>query len=564
MTRQDLHRRDTAPIEKIDAAGVLETPPPRLAHLVKLGLLGLAFGGIFVGLHMVSDNEDRLLLETLTILDLLALSFLLLLGIRRWREAAAYTIRAQHLVSELETARQSAISANLAKSRYLASVSHEIRSPLNAIYGYAQLFERGDGVNAQEAARVILRCSEHLTNLVEGLLDISQLEFGMLRVRTEEVRLNSFLDHIVSMMRPAAHAKGLTFTLEKTGRLPEIARFDQNRLRQVLINLLSNAIKFTQQGSVTLKVGYAGQIATFEVKDTGPGIAPEDRQRIFEPFERGEGRESGAGLGLAISRTLVEILGGQLDLVSTPEGGSCFRIVMMLSEVAGKALSSAPMRKLTGYEGKPRHVLLVEDDADQRQFLEQLLRGLGFQVEARPDGEQALLAARETPPDLAILDISLPGLSGWEIGCELRAMFGDRLQILMLSANSEELHRPEHDSPQHDRFLVKPVEFESLVGAIGDLLQLTWRWQDDAPDVGSAGPDTPSALQPAPVALDDTARKHIARMQECLRIGHIRGIETEIKQLERASPAAEPLVRQLYQHLDRYDLTAMARLLQDY
>ncbi len=124
-------------------------------------------------------------------------------------------------------------------------------------------FERGDGVNAREAARVILRCSEHLTNLVEGLLDISQLEFGVLRVRTEEVRFGPFMDQIVSMMRPAALSKGLAFLYEPPERTPDVVRLDPSRFRQVLINLLSNAIKFTDQGSVTLKVSYTGQIATF-------------------------------------------------------------------------------------------------------------------------------------------------------------------------------------------------------------------------------------------------------------------------------------------------------------
>ncbi|MBU0554741.1 MAG: response regulator [Alphaproteobacteria bacterium] len=563
MARLDPPRWAITPHDEIEPLGVTPPPAPTGGQLVKLGLIGLLLAGLLVGLHMVTDDQDRLL-ETLTVLDLLGLCFLLLLGVRRWREAAARSIRAEEAMVELETARQSAINANLAKSRYLASVSHEIRSPLNAIYGYAQLFERGDGVNAQEAARVILRCSEHLTNLVEGLLDISQLEFGMLRVRTEEVRLGAFIDQIVSMMRPAAHAKGLTFTLEKGGRLPEVARFDQNRLRQVLINLLSNAIKFTAQGSVTFKVTYAGQIATFEVLDTGPGIPAEDQKRLFEPFERGEGSEPGAGLGLAISKTLVDILGGQLDLHARPGGGSCFRIVMMLSEVAGKTLPSAPMRKLIGHEGRQRRILLVEDDADQRHFLEQLLRGLGFHVEARPDGEQALIAARDTPPHLAILDISLPGLSGWEIAAKLRAQFGDRIQILMLSANSQELHRPEHDSPEHDRFLVKPVEFESLVGAIGDLLQINWRWQSDATPTDEAATDRAALPNSAGADLNEAARTHISRLKECLRIGHIRGIENEIKQLEGADPGAEGLVRQLYDHLDRYDLTAMARLLQDY
>jgi CheY-like chemotaxis protein/anti-sigma regulatory factor (Ser/Thr protein kinase) len=371
-------------------------------------------------------------------------------------------------------------------------------------------------------------------------------------------------------MRPAALSKGLAFNYEPAGRLPEIVRLDQSRFRQVLINLLSNAIKFTDSGSVTLKVGYSGQIATFEIRDTGPGIAPEDHERIFERFERvGDGgtepnarSKPGAGLGLAIARTIVEILGGKLELESALGAGTCFRITMMMSEVAGKVAPLAPTRRLVGYEGRQRTILLVEDDADQRFFMEKLLSSIGFAVLARENGEAALDAAATSAIDLAILDISLPGLSGWEIGMRLRESHGDALQILMLSANSDEFHRPDFATPQHDRFLVKPVEFETLVDTVGGLLGLAWRWDQ------SSNPPTPAEVEPdragtTEQALDEGGRAHVARLREYLRIGYVRGIEAEIRQLEEVAPDARPLVSRLYALLDRYDLAGMAKLLQE-
>ncbi len=542
---------------------------PSSRHLFLLGSLGLIGGCLLVSLHMATDGQD-FLLETLTVLDLAGLAILLLVGVKRSRDKAIKDAVAAELLAHLSHAKQSAESANLAKSRYLASISHEIRSPLNAIYGYAQLFERGDGVNAQEAARVILRCSEHLTNLVEGLLDISQLEFGVLRVRTEEVRLGQFMEQVISMMRPAASSKGLTFIYDGPERLPEVVRLDQNRFRQVLINLLSNAIKFTEQGSVTLKLRYAAQIAIFEVSDTGPGIPAEDHERIFERFERGTQEpvganrtpKPGAGLGLAIARTIVEILGGKLELQSEVGKGTTFRITMMLSEVSGRHAQLAPVRKLIGHEGRQRTILLVEDDGDQRFFLETLLRSLGFIVFACPNGEEALERSETVQPDLAILDISLPGLSGWQTGEALRERFGEPLQILMLSANSEELHRPEYDTPRHDRFLVKPVEFESLVDMMGDMLGLTWCRDDsvdDAPLVATSNAEQTISL----ADVGEDAMPHVVRLREFLRIGYTRGIEAEIKQLEQAAPQAQALVRQLYDCLDRFDLAAMARLVQE-
>ena len=468
-------------------------------------------------------------------------------------------------VAALEQAKEASESANEAKSRYLANVSHELRSPLNAIYGYAQLVER-DGVEPREAARVILRCAEHLTYLVEGLLDISQLESGVLRVRSEEVRLAQFMDQIVSMMKPAASSKGLEFVYVPPERMPELVRLDQSRFRQVLLNLLSNAIKFTDKGSVTLKLGYSGQIATFEVCDTGPGIPAEDHVRIFERYERGgqgearnsgpSGRKPGAGLGLAIARTIVEILGGKLELESTVGIGTCFRITIMLGEVLGRMPTDAPTLRRVGYNGRPRAVLLLEDDPDQRLSLERLLRSLGFVVSSAESGEAALAIQMAGPPDIAILDISMPGISGWETARRLRARHGDDLRILMFSANSEERHRPEDDDPAHDMFLVKPVEFETLVGTVGELLGLSWRWESGGPSAGQQANASAEGIQ-----LDDKGRAHIARIQEFLRIGFVRGIETEIRALEAHCPAAQPLVRKLFDYLDRYDLAGMARLL---
>ncbi len=541
----------------VDAIGGHRLSQLTLGRLIGLALAATGLGGVFIALHSLTSDQDAIF-EGLMLIDMVGLGAVLLLAVRQLRLTRA----AEAQLADLNRAKQAAEAANLAKSRYLASVSHEIRSPLNAIYGYAQLFERGDGVNAQEAARVILRCSEHLTNLVEGLLDISQLEFGVLRVRTEEVRLPPLIDQIVAMMRPAAATKGLDFIYEPSERMPDFVRLDQSRFRQVLINLLSNAIKFTDSGSVTLRTSYSGQMATFEVRDTGPGIAPEDHERIFERFEQATPAEGarlklGAGLGLAIARTIIEILGGRLELESDLGAGACFRITMMISEVAGKVAAHVPTRRVIGYEGRQRTILLCEDDADQRLFLERLLRAIGFDVHAHPNGEAAL-AADHAAPDLAILDISMPGISGWDVAMGLRARGGDALQILMLSANSDELHRPDFETPEHDRFLVKPVEFAHLVETIGDLLGLTWRWDADAELATEPAPASPSCD-----ALDATARAHLVRLKEFLRIGYVRGIEAEIRQLEDAAPQANALVHQLYDCLDRYDLAGMAKLLKE-
>jgi signal transduction histidine kinase/DNA-binding response OmpR family regulator len=453
-------------------------------------------------------------------------------------------------------AKEAADVANHAKARYLANVSHEIRSPLNAIYGYAQLVEQEADVRPRDAARVIRRCAEHMTSLVESLLDISRLENGLLRVRSEIVRLPDFLDQIVWMMRPAAEAKGLTFVHELPARLPEFVKTDPSRLRQALINLIGNAIKFTDEGSVTLRVAYRGQIATLEIEDTGPGIAPEDQQRIFDPYEQAGGHaRPGVGLGLPITQAIIEILGGKLELESEPGRGSCFRVTLMLSEPANALAPEAPTRRIVGHEGPQRSILLVDDDPDQRDFLERFLVACGFEVVALPNGETAVALCGSRAFDLAVLDISLPGLSGWETAARIREALGQDIQIVMASANAQEFHRPEYHQPTHDHFLVKPYRLDKMAEAIAALLRLSWKWEATGTADGGAAPVRETGLPAA-------AELHVERLRERIQIGHVRGIEAEIALLADAAPGHGRLVSALYAALDEFDLAGMAKLLE--
>ncbi|HTN14669.1 MAG TPA: ATP-binding protein [Sphingomonadaceae bacterium] len=531
----------------------------RLATFV----LGVIFaGGLFdialLAIEIDTDWSDRPvhLLAVLTLLFMLAaVGF----GFRLLRNRMARSPAEQGVLDDLRRDKEAAETSNLAKARYLANVSHEIRSPLNAIYGYAQLIEQEANVQPKDAARIIRRCAEHMTSLVESLLDISRAQNGVLRLRNEVVRLPDFIEQIVMMMRPAAQAKGLEFICENAGRLPEFIRIDQSRFRQALINLLTNAIKFTDRGSVTFRISYRGQTATFEVIDTGPGIAPEDQRRIFDPYERigiGEvAAQPGIGLGLPITKAIVEILGGMLELESTPGDGACFRIVMMLGEVAGMQVPATAQRRICGYDGAQRSILIVDDDPDQRSFLEEYLKACGFEVIVAPDGETAVDLCKLGIFDLAILDISLPGISGWETAMLLREGARRDLAIIMASANAQEFDRPDHHKPVHDLFFIKPYRLDEMAEAIGALLELSWKWEA----LGQAA--APAA--DGKTALPEAALAHVARLKELLRIGHVRGIEAEIELLERIPMIDKKLVSTLFAALDDFDLTGMALILEE-
>ncbi|WCT76939.1 hybrid sensor histidine kinase/response regulator [Novosphingobium humi] len=551
---------------KADALDHLDTAETGARRLLGAGLMGALVVEAVTGLDLLSHPLD--LVHGVTLAAMPALAGLGLYTFRRWQACHARWNHAASTIEEHVKARQAAETANEAKSRYLANVSHEIRSPLNAIYGYAQLVERNDGAGAQEAATVIRRCSEHITSLVEALLDISQVEVGVIRVKPEPVRLDQFIEQLIRMVRPAASAKGLDFHYETQGRLPAVVRMDQSRLKQVLLNLLLNAVKYTDQGSVTLFLRYSGQVATFEVRDTGPGIREEDQRAIFEPFDRG-GNDAlhsrpGVGLGLAIARAIMGILGGQLELAGTSEEGTCFRLTIMLGEVAQTTSQPAKKREVSGYLGRRRHVLICDDDAEQRKFLTELLTSLGFVVQAVPNGETAVaLIESETSPafDLAILDISLPGIDGWTTAQHVRERFGEDIRILMLSANAGEFHRPETRKPVHDQFLVKPVAFNQLIETIGGLLDLAWGVESEparaALPLFAASDETKLSDSGTTEVADRTAR-----LRELLRIGYVRGLEQEIRQLA-AQPETAELAGKLFTCLDRFDLSGMTRILEE-
>src|SRR5690606_28590593 len=214
----------------------------------------------------------------------------------------------------LQQARRAAEQANQAKTRYISTISHEFRSPLNSILGYAQLLQEDPGVapHRAQAVRVIHRGGEHLLSLIEGTLDVARIESGKLALDVRPMAFADAMQEVAGMFELQAAAKGLRFVYEPGGRLPQGVRADEKRLRQILINLLGNAVKFTREGGVTLRVSYAREMATFEVCDTGPGMAAQELERVFEPFERGG--HGGTGLGLTIARMLTDLMGGEMTV----------------------------------------------------------------------------------------------------------------------------------------------------------------------------------------------------------------------------------------------------------
>ena len=470
-------------------------------------------------------------------------------------EVAAHT--ATH--AELQRAKEAAEAANAAKTRYLVAVSHEIRSPLNAIYGYAQLLEREGAIPPAEAAGVIRHSAEHLTNLVEGLLDISRIESGVLKFRQDIVRLPALLNHVVDMFRMQAAVKGLSLDYVIEGQLPPFVRTDEKRLRQILINLLSNAIKYTEQGGATLTVRYRSQMAMIEVKDTGIGIPAEDLERIFEPFERGRSPEAamqpGIGLGLAITRVLAGILGGEVTAASELGRGSSFQLRILLPEPMVAPSGAAAYDRVTGYRGERKTLLVIDDNPSQVTVMQHLLRPLDFAVFTASSGAEGLALAERCAPDLVLLDIQMPGCNGWDVAAQLRAKLGQALRIVMVSANAHEFRAGGDGGSNHDAFVSKPVDLDALLDTIGRQLDLTW--------IVTAEDASAGETRARPDKLPEAALPFLTSLRNYVKVGHVRAIGTVLTDLETEIPESAGAVAEMRRHLGDFDLRALSRTLDD-
>lgn len=454
--------------------------------------------------------------------------------------------------AQLQRAKEAAEAANLAKSRYVVGISHEIRAPLNAIFGYAQLLERDPTIpeHRQNAVRVIRRSVEHLSGLIDGLLDISKIEAGRLQLHREEVRIHDFLAQIMDMFRLQAAAKGIGFHFAPPEGLPAVVHTDESRLRQILINLLSNAIKFTDSGQVSVRVRCRSQVAEFEIADTGAGIAPEDLQRIFEPFVRArtEGRPAapGMGLGLTITKLLAEVMGGEISVESTPGKGSVFRVKVLLSEVMAPRQPASSRGRITGYEGPRRTVLVADDDPAHRDAVTQLLTPLGLTVFTAEDGGRCLEIAAAMPPDVVLLDIQMPRMDGWAVARALREA-GSTAAIVMVSANAGEMRPGGTPTDPHDGFVSKPFDLNRLLDVLHAAAGIVWTRAAPPPSGPVAGTGGFRAEHvPPPRALDD--------LLELGRIGYVRGIQTKLDELSHLHPECAPFIDHLRQHVRDFAL----------
>jgi signal transduction histidine kinase/ActR/RegA family two-component response regulator len=379
----------------------------------------------------------------------------------------------------LVRSREHALAAQRAQGAFLASMSHELRTPLNAVLGYAQLLELAGDLNDRQlnAVRTIRMSGDHLLALIDDILDLARVEAGRLDLYLSDVDLRRFLEEVAGLLRVRAEQKRLAFEFEAAD-LPESVRMDEKRLRQVLLNLLGNAVKFTDRGRVVLRVrrqasapAGADEVALlFEVEDTGIGMDGQQLARLFQPFQQvGDvgRRRGGSGLGLVISRQLVRLMGSEIRVDSRAGQGSRFWFELRLPLAAAPTAPVAAARVPKGYAGPRRSALLVDDSAENRAVLGDVLRSLGFEVSHAADGAQGLERAIACPPDLILMDNLMPEMNGLEATRRLRALPAFRdIPIIAISASASREDIQQAMAAGASDFMSKPFQVAVLVSLL--------------------------------------------------------------------------------------------------
>ncbi|WP_297512516.1 ATP-binding protein [uncultured Caulobacter sp.] len=362
-------------------------------------------------------------------------------------------------------ARARAQAANRAKSDFLATMSHEIRTPLNSILGFASLLGATEQLSADGRRRIdlIAGAGDSLVTLVNDILDFSRMEAGRVELDPGPVSPGRLLRQVVAIVAPDAQAKGLTLTMETDVEDGVLYALDESRLRQVLMNLLNNAVKFTASGAVTARLAADDQTLRFEIVDTGIGVTPEQQARLFQRFSQADGSIrrtfGGAGLGLAICKALVELMGGEIGLVSEPGRGSTFWV----SLPCARADVAPAMAADDGAVGAAR-VLLVDDHPMNRELGSAMLTLAGCAVEVAEDGDEAVRIAAERDFDLILMDVHMPRMDGLAAAAAIRALGGPRAEtpIVALTADVMPSQIERYRQAGMVDHVAKPIDREAL------------------------------------------------------------------------------------------------------
>ncbi len=424
---------------------------------------------------------------------------------RKQAEAQADAIvRSAEIIHELEEtkaslhqARQHAESANRAKSQFLANMTHEIRTPLNSILGFADIMRRGSvaPADAAEYLNIILNSGRHLVELIDEILDVSKVETGRMEINRQSCDVRTLVTEVESLLSARVAERRNSLTVSVSENVPALITTDRFRLRQILLNLVGNATKFTSDGSIRVECELRNasdetspavtQLA-IHVVDTGIGIPPDRLDAIFEPFVQADSSTTrqygGTGLGLTLSRSLAELLGGTLAVTSELGIGSTFTVTVdplpLVDRIPEQPGRSEPHGYVVGPPEKPAapqpargRLLVVDDVATNRRYLRLLLKREGFEIVEADNGREALDLIEAQDFDLVLMDLQMPVMDGYQATEELRRS-GRDIPVIAVTANAFEASYQKSIEAGCNAWLTKPVEPDTLLAEIEKQLEM--------------------------------------------------------------------------------------------
>lgn len=408
-------------------------------------------------------------------------------------ESIRLSLERSQMIAELEASRDQAEAGNRAKSEFLANMSHEIRTPMNGVIGLTELALMDPRhPDVPEHLHMILASATSLLRILNDILDFSKIEAGKVAIEREHVDLHDLLRLSVGALSASAHSKGLNLELQLGPDVPRWVMSDSLRLRQVLSNLIGNAIKFTARGKVVLRVDVhegdrrepdTGEASApicevrFAVSDTGIGMSPQEQAHVFEAFAQADASTSrtygGTGLGLTISRRLVTLMGGTLELSSETGRGSEFRFVLPLALAAATADAAVIVAQAAAAQAQPLSVLVAEDNPINQRLVLALLERAGHRVQLADDGQQALRMLDETGFDVVLMDMQMPVMDGLEATRRLRAREAEggsaRVPVIAMTASAREEDRELCLAAGMDDYLAKPVNLAEVLQRLQDI-----------------------------------------------------------------------------------------------